>query len=253
MIPFPRSKNSLSTLLESKKTTWPDPEKSVGKITKVDVKGFVCFEAVGSALDAFHQISSPIKDLLDGHREQMEAGEEKTHTVAFYMWMIGRERSSVRPTIVFSSQSKRQRQMAKALVKESNILDQFPGVELKTLERMPAVPRAADINLKTTFDDNENDIYITRSASDACGASICFGGSQKATLGGVILIDNVYHGISVLHHCVNAIEEQDIATGRTKQLVFDDDNESDFADDDFIEVTSTGKSRLIAVSGVIEA
>ncbi len=42
------------------------------------------------------------------------------------------------PTLVFSSKSRRKRRHAKALLKDSKLLDAYPGVRVKTQEKMPA-------------------------------------------------------------------------------------------------------------------
>jgi hypothetical protein len=57
--------------------------------------------------------------------------------------MLGTEPSQTQPTIVFASLSERQRKRAKSLVKEQNLLANHPSIKMKTIPRLPALPRGA--------------------------------------------------------------------------------------------------------------
>ncbi len=100
------------------------------------------------------------------------------------------------PTLVFSSKSRRKRRHAKAL-KDSKLLDAYPGVRVKTQEKMPAVYNAAVHDaeeLPETF--SENDIYLVNSPGGAGGSLIALGASKLATMGIVIEINGAYYGTS---------------------------------------------------------
>jgi hypothetical protein len=56
--------------------------------------------------------------------------------------MVGRNVEGALSTIVFTSNSKRSRIKATVIVKESDILAEFPGIAVKALFAIPAVPKA---------------------------------------------------------------------------------------------------------------
>ena len=100
-------------------------------------------------------------------------------------------------TLVYSSKSRRKRRHAKALLKDSKLLDAYPGVRVKTQEKMPAVYNAAVHDaeeLPDTF--SENDIYLVNSSGGAGGSLIALGASKSATMGIVIEINGAYYGTS---------------------------------------------------------
>lgn len=178
--------------------------------------------------------------MLDNHQEILEQGELKPRAVSFHMWMIGSVASAANPTIVFSSKSRRQRTFAKVLLKESKLLDNYPGITIKTLDKAPAVYQAADSKLE--FDDEEisNDgIYMVDDSRGVCGCLVAFGSSRLATMGGIILIDNVHYGISAQHARFNYTRERQCLTSEPADApCFDDDSDSEYSD--LIESTSRG-------------
>ena len=76
--------------------------------------------------------------------------------------MIGSKPESSSPTIVFISESPRQRALAKALLKASKLLDRYPGLRIKTIDRMPAIYQAGSQKpdtVETTLNSTEEVSY----------------------------------------------------------------------------------------------
>jgi hypothetical protein len=65
----------------------------------------------------------------------------------------------------------------------------------------------------------------------ACGAPIIVGGRRKATLGGILLIDSRWYGITANHARFGDLEEPGNSSQSSKDVSFDDD--SDLEEDDF--------------------
>jgi hypothetical protein len=240
VIPFvSRTTTSISTLLDRKRTgAWPEPEKSIGEL-RATIKGKKCWEAKGPALEAFNKVAYPIQKLLDDRRDFLEEGEEIARPISYQIWMVGRNVESALPTIVFASKSKRSRTKATIIVKENDILAEFPGIAVKALSAIPAVPKA-DIGNHSQHpqETDEDDVSTIGYPQHACGAPIIVGGERKATLGGVLLIGGGWYGITANHARFGDIEEPSNLSEGSREVSFDDD--SDLEEDAFIEITSKG-------------
>jgi len=127
-----------------------NPEQSVGAKCEKQFGGLNCYEATGRACEAFLEIAPLIKDLLDRHKEDLEKGEQRPRAIAFAIFMLGTEPAGTQPTIVFASLSERQRKRAKSLVKEKNLLAKHPGIKMKTIEELPALPRGDQHTFETS-------------------------------------------------------------------------------------------------------
>ena len=196
-------------MFENKNSTWPDPEQSIGKEC-LSICGMRCWLPIGPALAAFEVLSKDLQDLLDKHKDALKQGEPKPRAISFNMWMTGSKPETSSPTIVFSSRSPRQRAFANALLKDSKLLDQYPGVRIKTWDRMPAIyqagsqdPESIGITRGSTDnipnDGSEEAIYMFDDSRGSCSALIAFGSLRLAPMGGIILINGTYYGISAQH------------------------------------------------------
>ena len=248
---------SMPLIFDHKSSVWPYPEQSIGEEC-LRVGGLKCWLPIGPALAAFEVLSKDLQDLLDKHKDALKQGEAKPRAISFSMWMIGSKPESSNPTIVFSSRSLRQRAFAKALLKDSKLLDQYPGVRIKALDRMPAIYRAGSQEpdtIETTddiIDDVHNDdseeeaVYMVDNSRGSCGALIAFGRSQLATMGGTLLINGTYYGISAQHGRYKFLEEPEDAANEDNSLCFDDDSDTEDSDlDNLVEITSKGKQRSL--------
>lgn len=216
---------------------------SVGSKSETRIGGLYCYEAVGEVCEAFLEVAIAIKDLLDDNKEELERGEQKQCTVAFYIFMVGSDPKQSQPTIIFASRSKRQRKMAKALVKEQDLLSKHPGIRLETLSQLPAVPRApskpsvSHRSQPSSFQSMEGDqeCQIVGKPVNLCGALLKCGDSQ-ATMGGIIRVGSRLYGTTAFHAGLSMpIELAETA----RELAFDVDVDSD--DDEDFDATSQGK------------
>ena len=247
---------SMPSIFDHKSSVWPDPEQSIGEEC-LRVGGLKCWLPIGPALAAFEVLSKDLQDLLDKHKDALKQGEPKPRAISFNMWMIGSKPESSNPTIVFSSKSLRQRAFAKALLKDSKLLDQYPGVRIKTLDRMPAIYRAGSQEpdtIEMAFDriddvhsnDSEEAVYMVDNSRGSCGALIAFGRLRLATMGGTLVINGTYYGISAQHGRYKFLEEPEDATNEDHSLCFDDDSDTEDSDlKNLVEITSRGKHRSL--------
>lgn len=232
------SSMTLTGFLKHKNSCWPDPEASIGREC-MNIQSYVCFEAKGPALDIFLKLAPQIQVLLDDHRDGCFMGcEEQPRTISYHIWMVGHQRPKAKPTLIISSKSKSQRLAAKDLIRDSGLLDQFPGVQLKTLDKRPAVLQADYVNSFMAVDRNDNTLYVIGTPTNPCGALLTLGSRRKATLGGVIIIGGQYYGMTALHrqHCEDQETESQDDDG--KIIAFDDD--SDLEQEEPIDVMSKG-------------
>ncbi len=243
-------------MFDNKNSAWPDPEQSIGKEC-LSISGLRCWLPIGPALVAFEILSKDLQALLDKHKDALKQGEPKPRAISFNMWMTGSKPESSSPTIVFSSKSPRQRAFAKALLKDSKLLDQYPGVRIKTLDRMPAIYQAGSQQpdtIETTCDSTDNvpndgseeAIYMVDDSRGSCGALIAFGRLRLATMGGILLINGTYYGISAQHGRYEFLEEPEDAINEGNSLCFDHDSDTENYDlDNLVEITSSGKHRSL--------
>ena len=233
---------SSSMIFDSRKESWPEPEKSIGRPCVQKMRGTECWEVDGPALELMERLSPEIKRLLEDNQELLEQGEDRPRVVAFNMWMQGSKPNSATPIIVFSSKSKRQRSFAKVLLKDSGLLAGHPSIQIKTLDKMPAVHRAAEESAATqVWNDDDANVYLLNASHTSCGALISLGHpSRTATLTATFTISDVWYGMSVQHARFDDPEESESATANDEILAFDDDSDDEI--DDIATATSKGDS-----------
>ena len=228
-----------TSIFESKKQQWPNPELSIGRECN-PISGLRCWAVVGPALLVFQEISLPIKEVLDKRQEDIERGEQKPQTVSFHMLMVGSEPSKAEPTIIFASKNQRQRRFASVLIKQEKLLDNYPGIKIRTLPKMPAVHRSGPCISRARSEKQSNDeIHLVKRLNSACGALISYGDSKLATMGGVILIKGVCYGIATQHPRFHEQEDTERTAAQVETLAFDED--LNFDEDELTEITSRGK------------
>ncbi|KAL9608781.1 MAG: hypothetical protein Q9167_006404 [Letrouitia subvulpina] len=223
---------------DSKKESWPEPEKSIGRPCELHFKNTKCWEVVGPVLEIFNEIAPAIDKLIEDNQELLDQGEPKSRGIGFAMWMEGSKPSSARPVIVFSSRSRRQRSYAKALLKESSILDKHPGVLIKALDKMPAIRYAQP--LKPHLSDSAAsrlDVFMTDPSSEPFGARITFGDSEAATMLGMVYLNGKQHALVPQHPRFDHYDEElDVLLAKDELLEFDED--SDMDETELVEITS---------------
>ncbi|KAL8721480.1 MAG: hypothetical protein Q9181_007694 [Wetmoreana brouardii] len=223
---------------DSKKPSWSDPEKSTGRPCNLKFRGTECWEVTGPALDVFNKVAPAIAKLLADNQELLEQGEAKPRVVMFNMWMEGSKPSSSQPVVVFSSKSRRQRSYAKALLKQSGILAEYPGISIKALDKMPAVhqAKALDANRDPTT-QSELDVFMTDPLAEPFGAQISFGDSKIATMLGIVMLNGKPHALIPQHPRFD-YNDEDLDTPPLKDHLLEFDEDSETGDDDLAETTS---------------
>ena len=153
--------NNMPFIFDSKKPTWPNPVDSIGEEI-MSIGALRCWLPIGPALAAFEVLARDIQDLLEHHKDALKRGESRLRAISIKMLMIGSNAESASPTIVFISESPRQRALAKALLKTSKLLDRYPGVRIRTIDRMPAIYQAGSQEpdtVETTLNSTEEVSY----------------------------------------------------------------------------------------------
>ena len=231
-------------LFDSKKENWPNPEDSIGRPCELRFKNTECWEAKGPALSVFNQIAPAVDKLIEDNMELLEQGEPKSSGISFNMWMEGSKPSSARPVIVFSSRSRRQRTCAKALLKDSGILDKHPSISIKALDKMPAIHHAKSLPRNPSrYNHSTLDVFLNDPESEPFGAQISFGDSKFATMLGMIYLDGKQHALIPQHPRFDHDQEDlNNACEKDQLLEFDEDSEVD--ETEFVEITSTGRFPL---------
>lgn len=221
----------------SNKPKWDNPQASIGKqVAATRIK--TIWEASGPALELFEQrIFHAIEETLNLNKEHLDSEEESSHTISFHLWMVGRKPESAQPTIIFTSKSAALRTKVVKVIKEDRVLAEFPGIALKSMNRMPAIPMGYQSNSafsssgsafprsSTTNEINPFDIDMlqtsrtSRSAisgpssvrdaspllvealasEQVCGTPLLIDGRYEATMGGIVKINDLYFGFTVVH------------------------------------------------------
>ncbi|KAH7333286.1 hypothetical protein BKA65DRAFT_42317 [Rhexocercosporidium sp. MPI-PUGE-AT-0058] len=212
---------------------WHDPQLSIGQISAI-IKRKTIWEATGPALDKFeNQIFQAISKLLETHKDHLEEGEEIARTYSFHLWMVGKDAQSARPTIIFTCKSAKFRTKVIKLIKKHDILGEFPGFTLNSMDRMPAVPMGPQLDAEDNWlPDMEETVVIGATVYargipiDVCGALVSIGDDNETTLGGVILVGDSYYGIIALHPRLDGDSDSDSILCKHGDLRFDDDSDA---------------------------
>lgn len=227
---------TLSSLFHrSQGKEWRNPERSVGRfICKVGKDSI--WEAQGDALDAFKDLAPSIKDYLDHCVEPISSW------VTWSIYMMGSAVCSAKPTIIFCCEVVLHRREVRNIIKNSGILDRYPGVKTGHMPRAPDFDQLVALSPGVEA-CNEVKVYLNRPRSpyneenmpvEALGTEIIIEGfnndmrySAKATVGGVIQVGNKYFYTTAAHAF-----QYDIAA-IDQDTVSDNDSSDDFEDDCF--------------------
>jgi hypothetical protein len=224
---------------------WTEPELSIGaRCGSMDILGrYKCWHVrdKSPAHLVWEAVSKPIIDLLEDQHEHLNA---RGCHLRVDMFMIGRKEASSSPTVLFSCESKSPRQKAMEIVRKKGILTAYPEVLLAESSRVPQ-PLALGNELGPPF--YESAVYVNGTIRN-CGTSILVsaidgGPSRKATMGGIVCIDDEYYGLTTAHPFLETSErdtsakvELDFAFYGQEEL---DDSSS--TEGDFLDMTSMGE------------
>lgn len=104
---------------------WPNPEQSVGQeLGKIPKTKLLYWQATGPAREAFKDLMPKIRRVLD----EKQGPIPNSYIVSFDPYMIGRSSTEAVPFIMFASQLRPERRRAMNYVKDSKILQDYPGM-----------------------------------------------------------------------------------------------------------------------------
>ncbi|OJJ07401.1 hypothetical protein ASPVEDRAFT_33623 [Aspergillus versicolor CBS 583.65] len=127
-------RNPLS-LLQRPKPVWENPELSIGPFRGVVKGGLKYWDAQGPAQEAYDQMCTDIQQVLNSSCGPVRCSS----AVVYDIYMVGRDASTAVPHIMFSCKQPKSRKQAVAAVRESGIVQRWPGIELGHWEYPPHI------------------------------------------------------------------------------------------------------------------
>jgi hypothetical protein len=252
----------LASLFKPKKPPWPNPAASTGTFCWA-LGRYRCWNAVGPAGDIPEKrgVFGEIGTLLKSRHEYLHEGESIPRPLSYEIYMVGRLETDALPHILFICESKRPRQRALKLVRESGILDGFPGLQLGECSRSPMLSQPVD---RIAFDQEDGmlhatesvtatarDVYYRPPLSDIYGfpifvASAEAGHVRMATVGGLTRVGETLFALTAAHTFCEFHSRGDISELPPIELSLELENEEDgdLEQNDFIEMTSRGEQAL---------
>lgn len=188
-------------VLPAAPTGWLNPEESIGRYIG-RAKWDHIWEAIGPARDAFNRVAPRIKEYLES------AVEPISSRVTWTMYMIGRSESLASPSIIFCCEVLQHRRQVRDTIKESGILNGYPGIKTGHL------PRPPDFDQLVPLGAGEKSLYrrgdliaLTSQARSACGSQLFINADESdsvppeavATIGGVIRLGENYYYTTAAH------------------------------------------------------
>ena len=205
---------------------WPEPELSVGRlIGKVGKVGNeLCWAAKGPARDAFATLAPKIKAYLE------KSVEPVSSWVTWSIYMFGKSEKTASPAILFCCEVVAHRKQVRSVIKDSGILNEFPGIKTAHMARPP------DFNQLVQLADESSDQrpVFASLASNPCGMplfvepSTLNGTCKRATVGGIIQLSDKFYYTTAGH-----VLSSDTVPSHTEDEVGDDEFEID--DDDEVD------------------
>ena len=205
------------------KPTWPNPELSIGRELEALDASHKCWETVGPVLELENSIWDEVKRLLDLRWDYLIEGERIVDPLLFRMYMIGRRKEEANPTLLFSCSRLQPRKRAKEVVKQSRILQDHPAIRLAHSKRPPQALRPFRLlvgpmkGVQRGEVETFGEVYCISPVDRTCGVPVFMrrkdGSFRKATIGGIVQLDDTYYGLTVAHTFVDdgfqSIEESD--------------------------------------------
>lgn len=219
---------------------WPDPQLSTGQFIGTVGKDRI-WEAIGPARDAFDVIAPEIKAYLEASVEPIACW------VTWSIYMMGRAVTAASPTIIFCCHVLKHRRSIRSAIKESGILNKYPGIKTGHMSRPPDFDQLIPLASEELLDNHEGTVTTSAIMSKrACGMHLNIDGlnvdgkswSRKATVGGVILIKDTYF-YTTAGHCfleqqgdLNPVSNDEESDDDWNSFSFDGDSDiTDISDD----------------------
>lgn len=160
------------------------------------------WEAIGPARDAFEDLAPNIKEYLEKSIEPISCW------VTWSLYMMGRAVGTASPTIIFCCEILKHRRDIRKAVKESGLLNKYPGFKTGHMQKPPDFDQLVDLAYGDASGTGENTVSISaKSSKSACGMRIFINGStgygsnwlKRATIGGVIQVEDKYYYTTASH------------------------------------------------------
>ena len=223
----------------SEKSCWQYSADAFGPLcTQVGAQS--CWFVAGPALALHDSIAAQVDDFLSRNQEEIIRGEAKATMVCWNLYMVGNNPTTARPMLVITSKSSRQRQYAKALLKESKLLEDYPAIRIRTVAKVPAQLKGGSTSSATSNSSFGSSIFLAPGSLTLSGALVSVGGKGLATVGGIVKIGATFYGFTAHHPGlgISRWEEEDSADFYD----FDEDSDSD-DDEDIVDTTGKGSCR----------
>lgn len=182
-------------------TGWLNPEDSIGRYIG-KAKWDHIWEAIGPARDVFNTVAPMIKDYLESGVEPISS------RVTWSMYMIGKSSSVASPSIIFCCDVLKHRREVRNTIKESGILNHYPGIKTGHLPRPPDFDQLVPLRGDGQPPYNLGDIMaLTSPAKSACGSQLFVNANVSssvppapvATIGGVIRLGEDFYYTTAAH------------------------------------------------------
>lgn len=182
-------------------TGWLNPEDSIGRYIG-KAKWDHIWEAIGPARDAFNTVAPKIKDYLES------AVEPISSRVTWSMYMIGKSASLASPSIIFCCDVLQHRREVRNTIKDSGILNDYPGIKTGHLPRPPDFDQLVPLGGGGQPPYIRGDIKVlTSGAKSACGSQLFLNANKSnsvplgpaATIGGVIRVGDKFYYTTAAH------------------------------------------------------
>ncbi|KAL9582189.1 MAG: hypothetical protein Q9212_003443 [Teloschistes hypoglaucus] len=230
---------------------WPDPALSAGEL--VDTMGaLACWELCGPASEKWQVLKLEIAPHLH------EFCDEAAKRVAWTVFMIGPCRESSRPTIVFYSSDVLSRNNVRSSVKESGILERYPGFLTMAANKAPGIGKSSILGAGQHPDTHGErnivveELHVRASKRGLAGAVVALGNQDaqypsccNTTVGGLMEWHGRYFFTTAAHILDQSIEACFADLADEGEFEFDmdedfpDDNDSDA---DLAGITSRGSA-----------
>ncbi|KAF2468726.1 uncharacterized protein BDR25DRAFT_264570 [Lindgomyces ingoldianus] len=227
---------------------WPNPQVSVGRfIVKIGRES--CWEAIGPARTAFLTLGPEIKTYLDNYSEPLPSW------VTWSIYMVGGAPETASPVIIFCCEEATHRREVRNTIRESRLLDAYPGIALKHLPRAPDYNQLVQLALQM----DSSECFIEGPRENVGSQPLIFSAShyvgpgsqllvrgcetstvQKATLGGILRVSEKYYCMTAAH-VFEQSPNSPTPTGEAEtELCFSDSDMDDDLEGENVEMTSRG-------------
>lgn len=123
---------------KSRQSCWLDPQLSVGKLHgKIPKTNLQYWEAVGPVAEAYNRLKPLLLEVLNQNQTPLPNSD----LIYFQIYMVGQTNETSVPHVMFASESKKQRNSAKNIVRKSSILEsaEFSGIRAGQWDAPPHI------------------------------------------------------------------------------------------------------------------